>query len=64
MVGATRVMRLAGALEKALHESRSTETVEGILRKLSLAFVSLAEDAKQLLRDAPAALTAVPPNPG
>jgi len=50
MIGATRVMRLAGAVEKALHETRPTDAVEGILRQLALAFITLREEAEPLLQ--------------
>jgi PAS domain S-box-containing protein len=50
MIGATRVMRLAGAVEKALHEFRPADTVEGILRQLALAFITLREESEPLLQ--------------
>jgi len=50
MIGAARVMRLAGAVEKALHEARPPDAVEGILRQLALAFINLREEAEPLLQ--------------
>jgi hypothetical protein len=49
MIGATRVMRLAGAAEKALQESRSIDIVDGILAQLAAALTTLREEANSLL---------------
>ncbi|HUE10157.1 MAG TPA: response regulator, partial [Steroidobacteraceae bacterium] len=49
MIGATRVMRLAGAVEKALQENRPVDIVDGILTQLAAALTSLREEAKALL---------------
>jgi CheY-like chemotaxis protein len=50
MLGATRLMRLAGAAEGALHDSRPVEMIGGILGQLALAFNTLAEEAEPFLR--------------
>jgi len=44
MIGATAVMRLAGAAERALQENRPPETVEGILSRLACALDSLRDE--------------------
>jgi PAS domain S-box-containing protein len=68
MIGATRVMRLAGVAEQALQECRPVNIVEGILRQLSSALTTLREEAEVLLarqpeRDADTgARVAKPPN--
>jgi PAS domain S-box-containing protein len=49
MIGATKVMRLAGVAEVALQESRPADFVEGILRQLALALITLREEAERLL---------------
>jgi hypothetical protein len=49
MIGATNIMRLAGAAERALQDSRPAEVVEGILKKLAAALTTLREEAKPLL---------------
>jgi PAS domain S-box-containing protein len=49
MIGATKVMRLAGAAEAALQDSRPAEFVEGILRQLAMALTTLREEAECLL---------------
>ena len=49
MIGATKVMRLAGAAEVALEESRPADLVEGILRQLATALTTLREEAERLL---------------
>jgi PAS domain S-box-containing protein len=49
MIGATTVMRLAGAVERALQENRSADVVEGILRKLAAAFCTLRDESKTML---------------
>jgi HPt (histidine-containing phosphotransfer) domain-containing protein len=53
MIGATRVMRFAGAAEEALQECRPVDIVEGILRQLSLALTTLREEAELLLATQP-----------
>ena len=59
MIGATMVMRLAGAVERSLQESRSADVVEGILKKLAASLCTLREEAKAVLdnKSAPAAAT-------
>jgi HPt (histidine-containing phosphotransfer) domain-containing protein len=69
MIGATKVMLLAGAAEEALQECRPVDIVEGILRQLSSALTTLREEAEVLLarqpeRDADTAKVANPPNIG
>jgi HPt (histidine-containing phosphotransfer) domain-containing protein len=49
MIGATMVMRLAGAVERALQEKRSADVVEGILKKLAASLCTLREEAKAVL---------------
>jgi signal transduction histidine kinase/DNA-binding response OmpR family regulator/HPt (histidine-containing phosphotransfer) domain-containing protein len=53
MIGATQVMRFAGAVERALHEERGAELVEGILRKLAAALVVLRDETATWLDAAP-----------
>jgi PAS domain S-box-containing protein len=53
MLGATRVMQLAGAAEEALQECRPVDIVEGILGQLSLALTTLREEAELLLERQP-----------
>jgi CheY-like chemotaxis protein len=53
MIGATGVMRYAGAVERALQESRPPEAVEGILKKLAAALTTLKEEAKVMLEEVP-----------
>ena len=70
MIGATKVMLLAGAAEEALQECRPVDTVEGILRQLSSALTTLREEAEVLLAGQPepdadtGAKAASPPNTG
>jgi len=45
MIGASRVMRLAGAVETALQAHRDPETIEGLLRDLGTALSTLREEA-------------------
>ena len=45
MIGATKVMRLAGAAEVALQDFRPADFVEGILKQLALALTTLREEA-------------------
>jgi PAS domain S-box-containing protein len=59
MIGATRVMRLAGAVEAALQDGRTMDVVERILRQLAAALTVLREETdllseKKLDRDADA----------
>ena len=49
MIGATHLMRLAGAAERTLQESRPDEAIDGALKKLSAALAGLREDAEQYL---------------
>jgi HPt (histidine-containing phosphotransfer) domain-containing protein len=49
MIGATKVMRLAGATEIALQERRPADVVEEILAQLALALTALREDTQRLL---------------
>jgi HPt (histidine-containing phosphotransfer) domain-containing protein len=49
MIGAGRVTNFAGAVERALQQGRPVEVVEGILRQLASALITLAEDARTLL---------------
>jgi two-component system, sensor histidine kinase and response regulator len=53
MIGATNVMRYAGAVERALQDSRPPEAVEGILKKLAAALTTLRDEAKVLSDEAP-----------
>ena len=53
MIGATRVMRFAGAAEEALQECRPVAIVEGILRQLALALTILREEAELSLARQP-----------
>jgi PAS domain S-box-containing protein len=48
MIGATRVMRLAGAVEAALQDGRTMEVVERILRQLAAALIALREETELL----------------
>jgi signal transduction histidine kinase/DNA-binding response OmpR family regulator len=49
MIGATNVMRFAGAAERALQDSRPADVVEGILKKLAAALTTLREEATLVL---------------
>ncbi len=60
MIGATPVMRLAGAVERALQENRSAGVIDGILRKLAAALCTLREESTRVLNHQSAA--AVTPN--
>jgi HPt (histidine-containing phosphotransfer) domain-containing protein len=51
IMGATRVIRLAGAAESALQQDRTIEVVERILRQLAAALATLGEDAASLLAE-------------
>jgi HPt (histidine-containing phosphotransfer) domain-containing protein len=48
MIGATRVMRLAGAVEAALQDGRTMDVVERILRQLAAALTILREETELL----------------
>jgi PAS domain S-box-containing protein len=50
MIGATDVVRLAGAAETALHQGRPVEVVEGILQRLAAALTVLNEEAAPYLK--------------
>jgi signal transduction histidine kinase/DNA-binding response OmpR family regulator/HPt (histidine-containing phosphotransfer) domain-containing protein len=50
MIGATNVMRFAGAAERALQDSRPADVVEGILKKLAAALTTLREEATLVLQ--------------
>jgi PAS domain S-box-containing protein len=50
MIGATEIMRLAGASEKALNQGRSVDAVEGLLRQLASALTTLSEEARLYLK--------------
>jgi PAS domain S-box-containing protein len=59
LIGATRVMRLAGAAEVALEQGRSIDVVESILGQLTTAFCALRAEGQfwlqaQAIREAPA----------
>ena len=49
MIGATRVMRLAGAVEEALQQGRRVEIVERLLLQLASALTNLREETAPLL---------------
>jgi PAS domain S-box-containing protein len=49
MIGATDIVRLAGAAETALHQGRPVEVVEGILLRLARALTALNEEAAPYL---------------
>jgi HPt (histidine-containing phosphotransfer) domain-containing protein len=53
VIGATRVMQLAGAAEEALEECRPVELAEEILRQLAHALTTLREEAELLLQTKP-----------
>jgi CheY-like chemotaxis protein len=50
MIGATEIMRLAGASEKALNQGRPVDAVEGLLRQLASALTTLGEEARPYLK--------------
>jgi PAS domain S-box-containing protein len=50
MIGATEIMRLAGASEKALNQGRSVDAVEGLLRQLASALATLGEETRPYLK--------------
>jgi PAS domain S-box-containing protein len=49
MIGATEIVRLAGAAESALHQGRPAATVEAILQRLASALTALSEEAAPYL---------------
>ena len=49
MIGASQILRYAGAAERALREDRPSEAVEGILTKLAAALTTLREESDPLL---------------
>jgi len=51
MIGATGIVRYAGAAERALQEGRSVEIIEGILTKLAAALITLKEEAASVLEE-------------
>jgi HPt (histidine-containing phosphotransfer) domain-containing protein len=50
MIGATEIARLAGATEKALHQGRSVDVVEGLLVRLASVLTTLREEAATYLK--------------
>jgi HPt (histidine-containing phosphotransfer) domain-containing protein len=50
MIGATDIMRMAGAAENALNQGRSAEVVEGLMRQLASALAILSEEAGVFLK--------------
>jgi PAS domain S-box-containing protein len=64
MIGASRVMRLAGAAETALQAKRPTEAVARIFAQLATALTTLREEAAQFLERLPAAEVAADPTAG
>jgi PAS domain S-box-containing protein len=54
MIGATTIMRLAGATETAIQECRSVDIVEEVLRQLATALTTLREEAEVSLKRQPA----------
>jgi PAS domain S-box-containing protein len=50
MIGATEIVRLAGATEKALQQGRPAEVVEGLLVRLASALATLREEASLYLK--------------
>jgi HPt (histidine-containing phosphotransfer) domain-containing protein len=64
LIGATRVMRLAGAVETALQQDRAIEFVAKILVQLVLALTKLREDAAPLLEQEVESPPDVPPAAG
>jgi len=54
MIGATTIMRLAGATEAAIQESRPVDIVEELLGQLATALTTLREEAEVLRKAQPA----------
>jgi CheY-like chemotaxis protein len=53
MIGATRVMRLAGAAEAALLQGRAVDAVERVLQQLAAALTTLREEAEPYFASQP-----------
>ncbi len=53
MVGATRIMRLAGAAESALLQGRAAEVIARLLQQLAAALTTLREQARPYLENQP-----------
>jgi PAS domain S-box-containing protein len=51
MIGATEIVRLAGATEKALHQQRPNDVVEGLLARLGSALATLRKEAAPYLQE-------------
>jgi HPt (histidine-containing phosphotransfer) domain-containing protein len=52
VIGATRIMRLAGDVEVALEQNQAADVVEGFLRQLATALTSLREEADVMFQQA------------
>jgi PAS domain S-box-containing protein len=63
MIGATEIVRLAGAAESALHQGRPAATVEAILQRLASALTALSEEAAPYLERQKELNAAKPPGP-
>jgi PAS domain S-box-containing protein len=50
MIGATEIVRLAGATEKAFQQGRPVDVVEGLLARLASALTTLREEAAPYLK--------------
>jgi PAS domain S-box-containing protein len=50
MIGATEIVRLAGATEKAFQQGRPVDVVEGLLARLASALTTLREEAEPYLK--------------
>jgi CheY-like chemotaxis protein/HPt (histidine-containing phosphotransfer) domain-containing protein len=48
MIGATRLMQLAGAVEAALQDGRAVDLIERLLAQLASAFITLREEAQHM----------------
>jgi HPt (histidine-containing phosphotransfer) domain-containing protein len=57
MIGATRVMRLAGAAEDALLQGRAVDIVERLLQQLAAALTTLREEAEPYFASQPESAT-------
>jgi CheY-like chemotaxis protein/HPt (histidine-containing phosphotransfer) domain-containing protein len=64
MIGASRVMRLAGAAEAALLKDRSASEIDKILEQLAAAITALREEAESYLQRQPAVEANASGNPG
>jgi hypothetical protein len=53
MIGATRVMRLAGAAESALLQGRPADAIAKLLQRLASALTTLREEAQPYLKNQP-----------